>query len=90
MADDLGERSEEATPKRRQEARAEGQVAKSQDLSAVLLLTVGTATVAVAAAWMLDQPACTLREADRDADRTTGWGDRGAVGWRAARLRGVG
>ena len=40
MADDLGEKTEQATPKRRSESRQKGQVAKSQDLtSAVLLLT---------------------------------------------------
>lgn len=40
MADDLGERTEEATPKRRSEAREEGNVAKSADLSAAIVLLV--------------------------------------------------
>ena len=55
MADDLGEKTEEATPKRRQEAREEGQVARSQDLGGALLLVVGTLTVAALAMWMLGQ-----------------------------------
>lgn len=39
MADDRGEKTEAPTPRRRQEAREQGQVARSQDLpSAVLLL----------------------------------------------------
>lgn len=50
MADDLGERTEEATPKRRQEAREEGNVARSQDLAGALLLLIVTVGLAVAAA----------------------------------------
>jgi len=55
MADDLGERTEEATPKRRQESRDDGKVAKSQDLSAVILLVIGTIAVGVAAMWMIGE-----------------------------------
>ncbi len=49
MPDDLGERTEEATPKRRQEAREEGNVAKSQDLAGALLLLIGTMALALLA-----------------------------------------
>jgi len=38
MAEQFGEKSQEATPHRRQKAREEGQVAKSQDLSSAVLL----------------------------------------------------
>jgi flagellar biosynthetic protein FlhB len=38
MADDRGERTETPTPQRRQEAREKGQVARSQDLPAAVLL----------------------------------------------------
>jgi flagellar biosynthesis protein FlhB len=38
MADDLGDRTEDATPKRRSEAREEGNVAKSHDLAGALML----------------------------------------------------
>ncbi len=55
MADDLGEKTEEATPKRRQEAREEGQVALSQDLGSAAFLVVGTIAIAAAAFWMLGQ-----------------------------------
>jgi flagellar biosynthesis protein FlhB len=55
MAEDLGERTEEATPKRRQESRAEGQVARSQDLAGVIVLIAGTVALAAVAFWMLGQ-----------------------------------
>jgi flagellar biosynthetic protein FlhB len=48
MAEDLGERTEEPTPRRRADARREGNVARSQDLSGALMLLA--ATVAAAAA----------------------------------------
>lgn len=41
MADDAGEKTEAPTPKRRQEARQKGQVARSNDFSAALLLLGG-------------------------------------------------
>lgn len=48
MADDLGERSEEATPRRLQQAREEGNVSKSMDLAGAMLLLVGTLVTAAA------------------------------------------
>jgi len=57
MAEDLGERTEEPTAKRRSEARQEGQVAMSQDLGGALMLIVGTAVVAIGAWWMLTEGA---------------------------------
>ncbi|MCK4658349.1 MAG: flagellar biosynthesis protein FlhB [Phycisphaerae bacterium] len=41
MADDLGEKTEAPTPRRLEEARNRGQVARSQDLSAAVLLLGG-------------------------------------------------
>jgi flagellar biosynthetic protein FlhB len=41
MSEDSGEKSHEATPHRRQKAREEGQVVKSQDLSSAALLVGG-------------------------------------------------
>ena len=41
MAHDAGEKTEAATPRRREEAREKGQVARSNDLSAALLLLGG-------------------------------------------------
>ncbi len=38
MADDLGERTEDATPKRRREAREEGNIARSNDAANAILL----------------------------------------------------
>jgi flagellar biosynthetic protein FlhB len=45
MAEDLGERTEEATPKRWQESREAGNVAQSQDLASAILLLVATLTL---------------------------------------------
>ena len=42
MAEDLGERTEEATPKRLREAREEGNVARSQDLTSAIALGLAT------------------------------------------------
>ncbi len=55
MADDLGERTEEATPKKRNEAREEGNVARSQDLAGAFLLLVATLTLWIVAIHMLGQ-----------------------------------
>lgn len=54
MSEDLGERSEQATPKRLQEAREEGNIAKSADLASALKLLAVTMLVTMAAAAMLD------------------------------------
>jgi flagellar biosynthesis protein FlhB len=45
MAETDGEKTQDATPHRRQQAREEGQVAKSQDLASAALLLVGLAGV---------------------------------------------
>jgi len=45
MPDQSGDKSQEATPHRRQKAREQGQVAKSQDLGSALLLVVGLAVL---------------------------------------------
>ncbi len=42
MADDLGEKTEDATPKRKEQAREKGQVAKSTDLASVVVLVAGS------------------------------------------------
>lgn len=40
-----GEKTQEATPHRRQQAREEGRVAQSQDLAAAIILLVGLSTI---------------------------------------------
>lgn len=45
MAEDLGERTEQATPKRRRDAREEGNVARSADLSSALMLGAGAIVI---------------------------------------------
>lgn len=47
MAEQSGERTEPATPRKRQEAREQGQVARSADLSAAVVLLLGVVLVAV-------------------------------------------
>lgn len=63
MADDLGEKTEDATPRRRRQAREDGKVAKSQDLAGALML-VGV----VIAMWLVAQ---NLLMAGRDAIEKT-------------------
>ncbi|MBI1303061.1 MAG: flagellar biosynthesis protein FlhB [Phycisphaera sp.] len=46
MAEDMGERTEDATPKRRREAREEGNIARSTDVSAAVLLLGGILVLA--------------------------------------------
>lgn len=45
MAEDLGEKTEDPTPKRLSETREQGRVAKSADLTAALLLALGVALI---------------------------------------------
>ncbi len=45
MADQYGEKTQDPTPHRRQKAREEGQVAKSQDLGSAVLLILGPMTL---------------------------------------------
>jgi flagellar biosynthesis protein FlhB len=54
MADDRGERTEAPTPRRRQEAREQGQVARSQDLPAAVLLLGTVVALHVLAPHILD------------------------------------
>jgi len=55
MAEDLGDRTEDATPKRRAEAREEGNVAKSHDLAGALTLLIVTLTLWAALMTMIGQ-----------------------------------
>ena len=55
MAEDLGERSEDATPRRLEEAREEGNVPKSQDFASATMLIAVTFIIWMAALNMLGQ-----------------------------------
>jgi flagellar biosynthesis protein FlhB len=55
MAEDLGERTEDPTPKRLEEARRDGNIARSQELSSALMLLAGTVVAAVALMPLLRQ-----------------------------------
>jgi flagellar biosynthetic protein FlhB len=92
MAEDLGERTEEATPRRRQEARAEGNVARSPDLASALLLLALTCVAWLGARTMLLE-GCGLLERALGDDGPGEWiGPEGmlpalvAQGWAGARL----
>lgn len=63
MTEDLGERTEEATPKRRAEAREEGNVAKSQDLAGAMMLLIVTLALWAAAMHVLGEGKVFLAEA---------------------------
>jgi flagellar biosynthetic protein FlhB len=55
MAEDLGEKSEAPTARRKQEARRDGNVARSQDLSGAIMLTAGTVLMVVLGVPMIRQ-----------------------------------
>ena len=55
MAEDLGEKSEAPTARRKQEARQDGNVARSQDLSGAIMLTAGTVLMVVLGVPMIRQ-----------------------------------
>ena len=61
MADDLGERTEEATPRRLIEARERGQVARSSDFASACLLAAAAMILCVAALPVLTQLGAFLR-----------------------------
>jgi flagellar biosynthetic protein FlhB len=50
--DNDADRTESATPRRRKEARKEGQVARSSEVNSTLVLLAGVSVVAVALTWM--------------------------------------
>ncbi|HHN78584.1 MAG TPA: flagellar biosynthesis protein FlhB, partial [Phycisphaerales bacterium] len=47
MAESLGEKTEDATPRKLEQARERGQVAKSQDLTGAVSLAAGTVLILV-------------------------------------------
>jgi flagellar biosynthesis protein FlhB len=57
-----GDKTEKATPKRREEARKKGQVARSQDLNGALVLIGGLLAVAVWGPHMMDKLGQSMRE----------------------------
>lgn len=63
MAEDLGERTEDATPKRLRDAREEGNVARSTDAASAILLLAGTVGLSVGLMPLMDLFARLLRGA---------------------------
>jgi len=61
VAEDLGEKTEDPTPKRRQEARRKGQVPRSADLSAAVLLSAGILLVFIFGDRLLEGLAAAMR-----------------------------
>jgi flagellar biosynthetic protein FlhB len=57
------DKTEKATPKRRQEARKKGQVAKSQDLNSAIVLNVGLVAIAALGPAMVGAATSTMRDA---------------------------
>jgi flagellar biosynthetic protein FlhB len=55
LAEDLGERTEQPTSRRKGEARSRGQIAKSQDLVAVVELTAATVVLVMFIPWMFER-----------------------------------
>lgn len=54
FAEDSGEKTEEATPKRKSEARKKGQVAKSQDLPQIITLLMGILVINIASSFFYE------------------------------------
>lgn len=63
MAEDLGEKTEEPTPKRLSEARSEGRVAKSADLTAAVLLSFAVLLLTLYSRTLFFTAQAILREA---------------------------
>ena len=55
MSDDAAERTEEATSRRREKERERGNIAKSQDLTSALMVTVGLALLGIFALTLTDK-----------------------------------
>lgn len=55
MANDGAERTEKATPRRRDKERGKGNVANSRDLSSALILTTGVALISVFSGYILNK-----------------------------------
>ncbi|MEN6460466.1 MAG: flagellar biosynthesis protein FlhB [Syntrophomonas sp.] len=54
-ADDSGEKTEQATPRRREEAKKQGQVFKSTDLNSAIILLAGCSALFISFPYMLSQ-----------------------------------
>ncbi len=61
------ERTEEATPKRREDARREGQVARSMELNSSAVLLMSLVSLLVSGSWMIQQLRSYLGASFRDA-----------------------
>jgi flagellar biosynthetic protein FlhB len=61
MAEDLGEKTEAPTPRKLQEAREKGQIAKSTDLSGAIDLIGAAIVISLMGAWLLGMMAASLR-----------------------------
>ena len=57
----MGERTEKPTARKRGDARRKGQVPKSQDLGAAVMLGVGVLIIAVGGGWIFDRLALAMR-----------------------------
>ena len=68
MAEDLGERTEDATPRKLQQAREQGQLAKSTDLSSALDLTFAVIGIAMLGSLTMTGLATVMRRAFEDAE----------------------
>lgn len=79
MADDMGEKSEAPTPKKRQEARNRGQVAKSQDLSAAIDLLGATIILSLLGVFSVRACIGVLRKGLGDASWGLAVGDIGQL-----------
>ncbi len=62
MSEDLGEKTEQPTPRRLTEAKKDGQVARSQDFASAILLAAMTLALALAAMPMLEKAGIMIKQ----------------------------
>ena len=79
MAEDLGEKTEDPTPRKLQKARDEGQIAKSTDLASAITLAGVTAILWVFAAPSLDRLGGLLRRSLENAGRDVSDGNASMI-----------
>jgi flagellar biosynthetic protein FlhB len=69
-ADEAGERTEPATPRRREEAREEGRIARSADLTAAVTLLAGLLSLNAGGPWLMEKLVSLTRSIEAPHDAT--------------------
>lgn len=93
MSEQFGEKTEAPTPKRRKKAAEEGDLLKSRDFAAALVVLIGCAWMAMMGPALLDACKAVMAESFRfgrpDVDQFEPWRPLAAAGWKLAPSLGV-